>query len=116
MADPMPELRAALADIDPELILYDGFDAAIVGCATRFGMERVLVYDLAVVRRLLSEDGGTWGEIEDHLGFNVLGLWAGDRTPIFIDTLAALDIDDSKVKAVRKQLELLPWPLEGEDD
>ena len=83
-------LRSTLAELDPELILYDGLDGAIVGIAHRFNMEPVLVYDLERVRAILLADGGTFEEVQEHIDYNVLGLWAGDRTPVFIEPLVML--------------------------
>ena len=88
MADGGPvNNREKLESLEGPFTVYDGLDEAIVGVAQRFGMEPVVVYDLDKVREILLSDGGTWEEVEEHIGFNILGLWAGDQTPIFIQSL-----------------------------
>ena len=91
LTKPDLEPRETLGELDPELILYDGLDEAIVGVVQRFGMEPVVVYDLEKVREVLARDGGTFEEVEEHITFNILGLWAGDRTPAFLEKLEQLD-------------------------
>ena len=74
--------REEIADLDPEALLLDGFDEAIVGVASRCGQPLVVVYSMADMVRVLEERDGLGGEeTMEHLKFNMLGAWVGDRTP-----------------------------------
>ena len=44
-----------IADINPDLLLMDGFDDCILGVGTRFGSESFVIYDYdRVIARLQS--------------------------------------------------------------
>lgn len=74
---------------DPELLFADGFDDAIIGVCERFGEEPFVVYDRAKVIDLLARDGGTIEDAEEFFAFNVIGAWAGPRTPAYVALLDA---------------------------
>lgn len=72
---------------DEEIILFDGQEAAFVGIAERFepsGHRYFAVYDYRAMRALLMADGATEEEADDYLGFNVIGLYAGEGTPAIL--------------------------------
>lgn len=74
--------RKEISDLDPEILLFDGFDEAIVGVASRCGQPLIAVYGMGrMVRVLVDRDGLTEEEAVEHLEFNVLGGWLGERTP-----------------------------------
>jgi hypothetical protein len=74
--------RRQVAEADPDALLFDGFDEAIVGIASRCGQPLVVVYSMAKMAGILQDrDGLGPEEAVEHLEFNVLGSWAGDRTP-----------------------------------
>jgi len=74
--------RKEISDLDPEVLLLDGFDDAIVGVASRCGQPLIAVYGMdRMVRVLVERDGLTEEEAVEHLEYNVLGAWVGDRTP-----------------------------------
>jgi hypothetical protein len=75
------EIAAASGE---ELLYADGFDAAIVGIATKVH-DRFVVYDRAKVIRLLMQEGMTEAEAEEYFEFNVAGAYVGPATPAFID-------------------------------
>ena len=72
--------------IDNDVALKaDGFDAAVVGTGHRCGQPDLLVYDTAlVIDILMSRDGMSYEEAEEHLEFNIVGAWAGEGTPIWL--------------------------------
>ena len=67
-----------------EIVLFDDIPDAFVGVAERFGMEPVAAYDYDRCIEIYMEDGCTHEEAVEHFSFNVIGTWAGDRTPVFI--------------------------------
>ena len=66
-----------------DLLTADGYDAAIVGVAQRFN-ETFVVYDRAIVLRLLTEEGMTGEEAEEYFDFNIVGSWVGPSTPAYL--------------------------------
>jgi hypothetical protein len=77
-------LRDWLSEAHPEVILFDGFDDAILGVVDRFGQEPVVLYDRARCIEVLQErDGMEYDEAEEFFEFNVAGCYAGETTPAF---------------------------------
>ena len=77
------EVRAYLADLNPEALLADGFDRALVGVAGRCGMAAVAVYDRDKCIEVLAGQGMDWPEAEEYFCFNVEGAYLGEGTPLF---------------------------------
>jgi hypothetical protein len=63
----------------------DGFDAAILGVATRAAHPCVVAYDRQKCIEILMDDGMSHDKAEEYFSFNTEGAWIGDRTPIFIE-------------------------------
>ena len=80
-------MREAVAEIDPEALFADGYDDAIIGLASRYGMEDVVAYDYDKVIATLTEDGCSYEEAVEHFDFNIIGGWVGEKTPIFVRLL-----------------------------
>jgi hypothetical protein len=93
-------LRDSLAEIDPDMMLADGFERAIVGVASRCAMKHVVVYDRAkCIDILVERDGLSYEEAVEHFDFNVAGSYVGERTPLFLEKLSDLFPDDAPVDA-----------------
>ena len=74
-----------IADINPEAMLADGFDVAILGMCIQFGCEPVVAYDYnKCINILVNRDGMTQPEATDYIQFNVIGAYVGNNTPVFI--------------------------------
>ena len=67
-----------------DMVLFDDIPDAFVGVAERFGMDPVAAYDYDKCIEMYMEDGMTYEDAVEHFGFNVIGTWAGDRTPVFL--------------------------------
>jgi hypothetical protein len=68
-----------------ELKFFPGFEDAIVGVAQQF-VHTVVVYDREVVIEILMErDGMSFDAAEDYFGFNIVGGYHGDGTPVFLN-------------------------------
>ena len=66
---------------DPEAIVWDGFDEAIIGYDNRGR----LVYDIdLMVETLTREDEMSEEEAMEFLDYNTLNTFVGDLTPIHI--------------------------------
>lgn len=76
-----------ISELSPEALLCDGFDEAIIGLATRIGMELVVAYDIEkIIGVLMRRDGMSYEEALEFYEFNIVGAWMGDFTPVFITT------------------------------
>jgi hypothetical protein len=77
--------REALAEIDEEILMADGFDEAPIGYAQRCGQPALAVYDRnKCIDVLVNRDGMSYEEAEEFFEFNAVGAWVGERTPLFL--------------------------------
>ena len=77
-------IRDELAEIDPDLLLMDGFDDCIIGICEAFGSVPVVAYDYDKVLANLQASGMTYEEAVEYHEFNQAGAYVGERTPVFI--------------------------------
>lgn len=67
-------------------VRLDGLDKAIIGITEEFGGNRRLLYSKTeILEILMSRDGMTHSEAEEFYDYNILGLYAGEQNPIFLD-------------------------------
>jgi hypothetical protein len=79
--------REQIAEINPDALLCDGFDDAIIGMAERINLGPVVAYSVdKIIDIMIQRDGMTYGEAMEYFDYNILGSWMGDNTPIFITT------------------------------
>jgi hypothetical protein len=83
------DIRAWVAEYNPEALLADGFDAAIIGVAERCGQDGVVVYDAEkCIDIMVERDGMSREDATEFFHFNTLGAWVGDGTPLFLWRMA----------------------------
>lgn len=81
-------LRDKIAEINPEALLLDGFDEAIIGMAERINLGPVVAYDVEKILEIMIErDGMTYEEALEFFDFNIQGAWMGEFIPIYITKL-----------------------------
>ena len=74
-----------IAEINPEAMMADGFDDAILGMCIQFGTEPIVAYDYEKCLNILMErDGINRTDAIDFMEFNVIGSYVGLHTPVFI--------------------------------
>ena len=76
------QIRDQLAEENPDALLADGFEKALVGIG-RVCHRSLALYDRAQCIRILMKDGLTEEDAEDHFQYNVQGSYVGEDTPIF---------------------------------
>ena len=77
-----------IGDINPEALLCDGFDDAIIGMAERINLGPVVAYDTEkMIDIMVERDGMTYEEAIEYFDYNILGAWMGEFTPVFIEKL-----------------------------
>lgn len=92
-------IRDEIAEINPEALLLDGFDEAIIGMAERINLGPVIAYDVEKIIEILAsdmeveeddlEEGQSTEDLKitmayEYFYFNIQGAWMGENTPIFI--------------------------------
>tara|TARA_Y100000034_G_C6781435_1_gene349320 strand:- start:152 stop:418 length:267 start_codon:yes stop_codon:yes gene_type:complete len=77
-------VKARIVEENPEALLMDGYDDAIVGVGSRCGQPTLVIYDYDKCIASLMEDGMTFEEAVDYFSFNCEGSWVGEGTPIIL--------------------------------
>lgn len=68
------------------VIVLDGLDSAIIGITQEFGNGPRILYSRNKILEILQErDEMTHSEAEEFYDYNILGLYAGEQNPIFLD-------------------------------
>lgn len=80
----MSDLIDFIAEENPDALICDGFDDAIIGMASRIGLDPVVAYSVTKIIEILMKDGMTDEEAIEYFEFNIIGAWMGAGTPIFI--------------------------------
>lgn len=70
-------------DIHEDVLLFTGLDEAIVGFGYHFN-RAVAIYDLAKILALLTQQGMSIEEAEEHFSYNIAGAWSGPGTPVVL--------------------------------
>ena len=83
------EIISVLEECNPEAIMYDDLDDALVGIISRAGTDPLALYDRNKILEIFIADGLTHEQAEEHVCFNVEGCWAGPHTPF----LASFNLD-----------------------
>ena len=74
-----------ISEQNPEALLADGFNEAIIGMCLQFGQEPVVAYDYNKCLEVLQErDGMSYEESVEYMEFNVVGSYMGIYSPVFI--------------------------------
>ena len=78
--------REEIAENYPDLLVMDPeyLDEAIVGVATRIGLEAVCYDTEKVIELLMKHDGMDYEEAIEYMDFNMKGAWVGETTPVFL--------------------------------
>jgi hypothetical protein len=75
--------RALLAEMNPNALLADGFEEALIGYATIATKPPVVLYDYTKCITVLMTKGLSHEEAEEYMSFNVTDAWLGEGTPAF---------------------------------
>ena len=67
-----------------DLLFADGYDDAIIGVCGGFDSGRV-VYDIEkMICICVSKDGMSEEDATEHIYYNVIGSYVGEKTPIYM--------------------------------
>lgn len=74
-----------IAELNPDALLADGLEAALVGYTVNHHHPHVAVYDIEkCVQVLVDRDGMTPEEADEFLSFNTLGAYVGENGPLYV--------------------------------
>jgi len=107
--------RDWLAEQVDHVILLDGYDDAIIGIATRSGVEPVVVYSRPRIIEICVIDGMTHEDAEEWVSFNVEGSHVGELTP-WLMTPMPKPKRQSKGAEVKRLLAALAAIAENKDE
>ena len=81
------ELTEALAELNPEALLADGFEQALIGYTSNHHHPHVAIYDAKkCIAILVQRDGMTEEGAEEFFSLNTLGAYVGESGPLFMWT------------------------------
>lgn len=76
-------IEAQLEEENPEAVLLEGFDEALIGIARRSGLSVAAYSEEKCLEVLMAQGMDREGAI-DYFENNVAGSWVGDGTPIIV--------------------------------
>ncbi len=72
-----------LSEVDPDILLADGFEDALLGYVQQFNTMMALYDREKCIAILMERDGMDEEGAEEFFDFNVVGAWVGKNTPAF---------------------------------
>ena len=82
------EIKETIAEVNPEALLADGLEKAIIGYTVNHHGANVVAYDADKCADILVErDGMTHEGAEEFLEFNTFGAYVGPNGPIYVRVL-----------------------------
>lgn len=77
------EILTELKEMNPEILLADGFEEALIGTVQVFS-KTIALYDRdKCIKILVKRDGMSRDDAEEYFDFNVTGSYVGEHTPAF---------------------------------
>lgn len=77
-------IRDYIADLNPDLLLMDGYDDCIAGIGSRYGSEQFVIYDYGKVIAKNISNGMSEEEAVEFFDYNQGCAHVGEHTPAFI--------------------------------
>jgi hypothetical protein len=78
-------IKDILAESNPEAIILDNLDEALVGIGEGYGTNTVAVYDKDKLLELLMEQNNwDYSEALEWYDFNIIGSYFSEYNPIFV--------------------------------
>lgn len=71
-----------IRELDPEIIIADGFDDCLIGITVVDGEWVALYNAFSIVSKLAQEMD--WDEALDYFEYNILGAYVGPKTPEYV--------------------------------
>jgi hypothetical protein len=78
-------------------IILSDLNTAIIGIVEDFNGRRILYSKEKILNILMIRDGMTTSEAEEFYDYNILGLYAGEQNPVFLDLSITTIPDNDKI-------------------
>jgi len=78
-------------------VILSDLDTAIIGIVEDFNGRRILYSKEKILNILMVRDGMTESEAEEFYDYNILGLYAGEQNPVFLDLNITPIPDNDKI-------------------
>lgn len=96
--------RTFVSEHNERALFLTGHDNAIMGVGQRCGQLALAVYDNAVIRANLMEEGMDETDAIEFFDFNILGAWHGEHTPILMEPVEGMMDTIHRLKKENKEL------------
>jgi hypothetical protein len=83
-AEQIKETKKLLKERNPDALLAEGFDKALIGIVQQYTKHFALYDKEKCISILMERDGMSETEAIDFFEYNVTGAWMGEYTPIFL--------------------------------
>ena len=84
-------IRDALSDINPDAVLFDNLDEALIGVGCIAHLEPVAIYSKKLIFDKLLGDGFSKVEVIEYFLNKIVVVFAGQNTPVILDDLYDCD-------------------------
>jgi len=79
------EFKENLIDANPEAMLCDGLDFALIGVARRKMSDPLAAYSVKKILDAYMNEGMEYEEAREYFEFNVVDALVGSGTPVFVE-------------------------------
>ena len=85
----MSDVKELIAEVNPEALMADGLDEAVIGIGSQHASPLVVIYDYDVCVRLFMQQN-EWARDEaiEWMEHNVVCSYLGEHTPIFMKKIS----------------------------
>lgn len=73
-----------LSDENPDAVLFDGLESAMIGIASQQHKGPIAVYDYELIIKNLVDGGMEEEDAYEHMSFNIEGAYLGEYTPMIL--------------------------------
>ena len=80
----MVSIREELAALNPQALLADGFEDALIGWGMQATKMPVAIYNYDKCVEILINEGSSQDDAIEWMEYNVTNAWYGEGTPIFM--------------------------------
>ena len=81
------DIKARLAQENPDAVFWDGCDEALVGVASRPGLPELACYNYDLLVEVFTKAPSNMDDVEamEWVDFNIVGAFVGPGTPIILE-------------------------------
>lgn len=81
----LERIKWRLSYLNPQAVVLDGLDDAIIGYA-RVEQGYSVLYSVEKCIQVFQDQGMSEDEATEHFEFNVRGMYCGEHSPLFVET------------------------------